>query len=106
MHRDPNARIGGELSFLDMPTEFKSTNPYATVQFYLWQAARLVSALIAGLLILWLAPGLGRLSVGRGVEGFKSAGVGLVALVSTPIIALLLAITLVGLPIAMFGVFS
>jgi hypothetical protein len=53
-----------------------------------------------------LVPGLGRLSVGGGVEGIKSAGIGLVALVSTPIIALLLAITLVGLLIALFSVFA
>lgn len=53
-----------------------------------------------------MVPGLGRLSVGGGVEGIKSAGIGLVALVSTPIIALLLAITLVGLLIALFSVFA
>lgn len=102
-HRASGAQVDGEVEFLDMPEELKSPNRYASVQFYLWQIARLVSALLVGLALLWLVPGFREISVKGGIEGLKTAGIGLVTLVSVPTIAVLFAITLVGLPFSVMA---
>lgn len=100
LQRAAGAKVDGEVEFLDMPKEFEATNRYASAEFYLWQVARLVSAILMGLVLLWLVPGLRSISVGGGVEGLKTAGIGLVTLVSVPIIAVIIAVTLVGLPLS------
>ena len=46
------------------------------------------------------------LSVGGGVDGLKTAGIGLVTLVSVPIMAALVAITLVGLPLSVMAIIA
>jgi hypothetical protein len=106
LHRAPGARVDGEVEFLDMPEEFEPTNRYASIEFYLWQTARLVSALLVGLALLWLIPGFRNVSVGGGVEGLKTAGIGLVTLIGLPIAAVIVAITLVGLPFTFIGIIT
>lgn len=71
-----------------------------------WQLFRLLSALIAGSILLWLIPGLTRLTLETGISGLLTAGAGLVTLVSAPIIMLLLMITLIGLPLAVLGLLA
>ena len=102
-YRAPGARIDGDVEFLEMPEGIGETNRYTRIEFYLWQIARLVSAVLVGVALLWLVPGLRTLSVGGGVDGLKTAGIGLVALVSVPIIALLVVITLVGIPLSLMA---
>lgn len=95
LFRADEVRVDGDVEFLARPEE---KNRYATVEFYLWQIAQLIAAFLFGLAMLWLVPALRGLSIGAGLEGLKSAGIGIVALVSVPIIAVLVAITLIGLP--------
>jgi hypothetical protein len=83
-----------------MPEGFQHRNRYATVEFYLWQAARLIGAFLVGLAFLWLVPGCRSVSIGAGVVALKTAGVGLLVMVSAPIMAVLVALTLVGLPLS------
>ena len=45
-------------------------------------------------------PGYRSVSIGTGVDAFKTAGIGLLVLVSVPIMALLVAFSLVGLPLS------
>ena len=104
LFRADSARVDGEVEFVAMPEEFKEQNRYATVQFYLWQIARLIAAFLVGVAIFWLVPGLRSLSIGAGVEGLKSAGIGLLTLISVPIVAVLVAVTLIGLPFSFFAV--
>ena len=104
LFRADSARVDGEVEFLAMPEELKDQNRYATVQFYLWQFARLIAALLVGVAIFWLVPGLRSLSIGAGIEGLKSAGIGFLTLVSVPIMAVLVALTLIGLPFSLFAV--
>ena len=106
LERADGARVDGEVEFLDMPEEFKETNRYASAEFYLWQTARLVSAFLVGLALLWLVPGFRTVSVNGGIEGLKTAGIGLVALVSVPIIAAIVGVTLVGLPFSFIAIFA
>jgi len=104
LFRSDNARVDGEVEFIGIPEEFRERNPYATVQFYLWQVARLIAAFLVGLALFWLVPGLRNLAIGAGIEGLKSAGIGFLTIVSVPITAVLAAVTLVGLPFSFFAV--
>jgi cytoskeletal protein CcmA (bactofilin family) len=95
-------RVDGEVEILEKPEE---KNRYFTV-FYLWQMAELIAAFLFGLALFWLIPALRGLSIGAGLDGLKSAGIGIVTLVSIPIIAVLVAITLIGLPFTFLALTS
>ncbi|XOV84783.1 MAG: hypothetical protein ACFHXK_06595 [bacterium] len=106
LYREDAARIDGAVEFLDLPEELEKTSRYTSVEFYLWQLARLVSAVLVGLALVWLIPGLRRVAIGGGFEGLKLAGIGLLTLVSVPIMAVIVAVTLVGLPFSIIGVIA
>lgn len=103
LERADGARIDGELTFSDLPEEIEPRNRYTQGEFYLWQLARIVSAVLAGLLLLWLVPYFRTVTIGSGVDGLKTAGIGLLALIGVPIAAVLIAITLIGLPVSAFA---
>lgn len=101
LYRADSAQVGGKVEFLSRPEEFEPENQYAEPEFYLWQAAQLIGAFLVGWVLLTLLPGMGRLTIGAGIEGLKSAGIGLLALVSVPVAAVITAVTLIGIPIAL-----
>ncbi|MGI9325857.1 MAG: hypothetical protein ACR2PZ_11605 [Pseudomonadales bacterium] len=104
LHRADGVEVGGEVEFLDMPKELVSRNRYATIEFYLWQIARVIAAFIVGVAFLWFVPGLRSESIDAGLDTLKSAGIGFLALVSVPIMAVLVAFTLVGLPLSLIAI--
>ena len=104
LHRAETVRVDGEVEFLEMPQGFEKKNRYATVEFYLWQVARLIAALLVGLAFLWMVPGVRSVSIGAGSEALKTAGVGFLIMVSVPIMAVLVAFTLVGLPLSFIAI--
>ncbi len=106
LQRSPSAVVGGMVEFLALPEEFSHRSRYLTGEYYVRQLARLAAAFLAGLVLLWSVPGLRDIELGGGIEGLKTAGIGLVALASLPIIIALFAITLVGIPIAVIGLFT
>jgi hypothetical protein len=71
-----------------------------TIGFYFKQILRIAGAFLMGLLLFWLIPGIKDtpLSNGRGL--LTSGGIGFLALVAPPVAVIILAITLLGLPIA------
>jgi len=87
-----------------MPEAFADRSRYATVEFYLWQVARLIGAFLVGLAFLWFVPGYRSVSIGAGVDALKTAGVGFLIMVSVPIMAVLVAFTLVGLPLSFIAI--
>ena len=103
LHRAASAKIDGELAFLDLSDRLAERSQYLTVAFYIWQLAQLAAAILIGMALLWLWPRLRDITVGSGVEGLKSAGLGLVTLISLPVVVGLFAITLIGLPFAFLG---
>ncbi len=103
LHQADSAEVQGEVEFLDLPEEFEQRSPYATLGFYLWQLGYLIGAFLVGIGLLWLVPGLREVSLNTGSEGLKTAGIGFLAFVSIPAMAVLVAITVVGLPIAFIG---
>ncbi len=100
LHRADEAKIDGELEFLDMPEELQPKSRYATLEYYLWQLASLIAAFLVGLIFFWFFRGLQTMSFGSGIDALKSIGIGLIAMVSVPAIVLIVAITLVGFPLA------
>ena len=103
LYRDDDVVVDGEVEIVARPERPERRNRYLTLAFYLWQVGELIAAFLFGLALFWLVPGLGRLNIGAGVEGLKTAGVGFIALVSVPVAAVLVALTLIGMPFAFFG---
>ena len=99
--QDVNIETGASISGkTQISLEKKGPNRYATGHFYLWECIWLAGALIIGLLLNWIAPGLlsARLETGRSLA--VSAGVGFLVLVATPIAAIIACFTLIGIPVA------
>jgi cytoskeletal protein CcmA (bactofilin family) len=71
--------------------------------FYFWQAVRVAAALGLGLLLYWLVPALFEWSTPPAGRLLRHGGVGFLALVATPAAAILVGITLVGLPIGILA---
>jgi cytoskeletal protein CcmA (bactofilin family) len=100
----PGAQIVGEIRTQDLPSPRRMLMArYGEVTFYVVVALQFVAAFLVGMLLHALAPGLyhGRLETAG--DFFRSMGVGFLALIATPIVLLLTAVTLVGLPIALMG---
>ncbi|MCB1693111.1 MAG: hypothetical protein KDI19_10115 [Pseudomonadales bacterium] len=103
LQRSSDASIAGMVEFLPVPEKMKHRNEYLTVKFYVRQLLRLAAAFLVGVAVLWLFPTLRALPLSADVEGIKTSVTGLVAAVSLPIIGVLLAITIVGLPFALLA---
>jgi hypothetical protein len=74
---------------------------YRTLGFYVRQLLRIGAAFLMGLLLFWLVPGAGRTSLSSARVLLTSGGIGFLAAVAMPVAALILAVTLIGLPIAL-----
>jgi cytoskeletal protein CcmA (bactofilin family) len=103
LSRSSESTVGGSIQFEHHDFDGRSKNRYATFQFYGFQVLKLAAAFIIGYGLFMLFPAVRSVSLDGGVTGFVTAGVGLVALVSLPVILVLVAITVVGLPVTFFG---
>ena len=104
--QEDSAVINGELQLLELPEEFDEGSRYSQGEYYLWQLARLVSAVLVGVVLLWLAPSLRSETVKSGIEGVKTAGFGLLGLIGIPLVAVLVAVTLIGIPFSVMAVMA
>lgn len=105
LHRSPTSVVNGETAWLEKTPAAQPGGRYLNFRFYLRELLQLVSAFLVGLALFWLLPRLRNLTLNRGIEGLKTAGLGLVTLISLPVAMLLLAITVVGLPFTVIGLF-
>ena len=103
VHLDPSVVVGGKT---DIQTRKAEPSRYTRPRFYFWEAVKLAAALITGLLIAWLSPSLFRAPLSQASAVLKAGGVGFLVLVAAPVAAVILGITLVGLPIAILALFS
>jgi cytoskeletal protein CcmA (bactofilin family) len=78
-------------------------NRYLTIGFYVWQAIWLAGAFLTGLVLFRLLPALGRISLDTGSALLRAGGIGFLALIATPIAAIIIGVTLIGLPLAFFA---
>jgi hypothetical protein len=95
---DPGVTIAGKKS---LEIAKPAVSPYATLGFYGNQALRIITAFITGMILLWIFPIVGRASLSTVRAILTSGGVGFLVAVATPVAAIILAITMIGLPIAL-----
>ncbi len=105
LHRSPESVVEGEVEFVSLPEEFTPRNRYLHVEFYIWQLMSLLAAFVFGIALLWLIPDMRYARLDGGLDGLKTAGIGLVTLISLPIISFLVAFTLIGIPFTIVGFF-
>ncbi|MBI2942091.1 MAG: polymer-forming cytoskeletal protein [Chloroflexi bacterium] len=94
----PPGTVAGEVAHRPRPAERQRAESPVSFLSLIWLAGNL----ILGVLLVWLLPRPAmalRTAIDRGP--LLSLGIGLVALIGGPLIAILLAITLVGLPLAL-----
>ena len=101
MEIEAGATIAGERTG-ELPEP--GVSDYARVGYYVGQVIRLAAAFVTALLLFWLFPGLGNVDLNSARSLLTSVGIGFLAVVATPIAALIAAITLIGLPLALLGV--
>jgi len=77
---------------------------YTSGKFYLWRAIWWGAAFLFGLAVALVAPGLFRDGVRAGDRYGAALGAGLVALILTPVVAIIACLTLVGIPLGIAGV--
>ncbi|MEJ2108415.1 MAG: zf-HC2 domain-containing protein [Acidobacteriota bacterium] len=96
---DPEATILGTTN-VSQPEEKIRPNKYLTFGFYFGQFLRIAGSFLMGMLLFWLLPGMKKAPL-RDMRGLLiSGGIGFIAAVATPIAALILVITLIGIPLA------
>jgi hypothetical protein len=92
------AVVGGNVDTQLVERE-QRRNRYLTLGHYVRQVVRLGAMFLAGLLLLTVFPVLRDVSLPNAVAVLRSGGIGLAAAVTLPVAALLLCITIVGIPI-------
>ena len=97
---DPGAVVRGKT---EIKLQERKPSRYTQPRFYFWQGVQLGAAFLAGLLLFWLFPLVFGARMGSASSMLRAAGIGFLILVATPIAAAIVAITLVGLPIAFLG---
>jgi len=100
VHVDPAAKIGGKQT-IDVPKPGPSR--YTRFGFYFSELLHVAAAFVAGLLLLLIFPRLRRAGFSDIVSVLKSGGIGFLLVFATPIAALCVAITLIGMPVAFVG---
>lgn len=104
---DPSATVSGTL-IRNEPTRFEeredardTAQEAISVALLIWKAISFLSALAIGILLANFAPVYSR-SVGMTIseQPWLSLGMGLLVLVITPVIAMILLITIIGIPLA------
>jgi cytoskeletal protein CcmA (bactofilin family) len=120
----PSARIGGNVTaHVDSAGDLKIAagavvggttnerlvereerrNRYLTVGYYVGQIVRLGAAFLTGLLLLWAFPVLREVSLPNAVAVLRTGGIGLAAAVTLPVGAMLVCLTIIGLPIGILA---
>jgi len=92
---DEGAVVSGKTETRLLP---KAKSRYARPGFYVWKLIWLAAAFVVGLALHALLPGLFPARLPGSAALVRAAGLGFVALVAVPVAALLLMVTLIGLP--------
>lgn len=97
---EDGAVIGGATSEqLVERGQRRDHNRYLNPGYYFGQVVWLAGIFVVGLLLLWLVPILREVSLPNAVAVLRSFGIGLAAAVTLPVAALILCITVVGIPL-------
>jgi len=99
---DPGATVAGKVDV--SIAERETSNPWARPGTYIWEVAVLAGAFLVGWLLMHLYPAFFTGTL-HNVRSWASAGTGVVALIVVPVAAVVLCVTLIGLPMAIGSVF-
>jgi hypothetical protein len=88
----------------DIRMEPPRPSRYTTSSFYIWQAIWVAGAFMVGFILLSIFPALGRPNLESTPTLLKAGGIGFLATVATPIAAIIVGITMIGLPLALLAV--
>jgi len=83
----------------DLSTWPEEPNKYTTFEYYLGETLQFLAAFVTGLALLYLFPALGQTRLEG--ETLTVIGAGAVALVATPVLAVIVTVTLIGAPLGM-----
>lgn len=98
------AFIGGEVTRAPLEHDFgHGRRRFSDPSFYLHRVVVLTSAFLVGMALHFFLPGLFRGRLETSPDFFRSLGFGALALVGTPIVIVLCAVTIVGIPIALIS---
>jgi hypothetical protein len=92
------ATVGGTVDEQIVERE-QRRNRYERFGYYFSQVIRLAGAFLTGLVLLWLVPVLREVSLPNVMAVLRSAGIGLAAAVTLPVAALIVCVTIVGIPL-------
>ncbi|MEM7290302.1 MAG: zf-HC2 domain-containing protein [Pseudomonadota bacterium] len=95
-HINDYASVGGERSVELIPEE---DSEHSSSDFYFGRLMKLLAAFLFGLIMYWLFPSLRFASALDGRELLASSAFGAIALITTPLLAILVMFTLIGLPV-------
>ncbi|HUQ52680.1 MAG TPA: zf-HC2 domain-containing protein [Gammaproteobacteria bacterium] len=101
---DSAAVVGGNVDKQVVERE-QRRNHYATFGYYFSQVVRLGAMFLAGLALLWVFPVLRSVLLRDSVAVVRSFGIGLAAAVTLPVAAIMLCLTVVGIPIGILTMF-
>lgn len=95
---ETGAMIGGKT---DIQVRPPAPSRYATFSFYIRQILWLAAAFIFGLIVFWFFPSLTRVNLDSARTLLVAAGIGFLGIVATPVVAIIIACTIIGLPIGL-----
>ncbi len=95
---EPGATVGGKTNIQVTPP---APNRFATFSFYVRQIIWLAATFVTGLILFWLFPALTRINLDSARALLTAAGIGFLAACATPIAAIIICVTLIGLPIGL-----
>lgn len=99
LEMDSAANVAGDtIVEVPEPGEDADEDGILSVWTIAWTSLWLVTAFLSGLLLLWALPALRRVPLDNLNGILTSAGFGFVLVTATPVLAVVLAITLIGLP--------
>lgn len=97
---DPGATVAG-MTDVHLPTPRPSR--FLRPKFYVWEAIWLAAAFVLGLLLNWLFPALFQPRLENAGALLRTLGLGFLILVATPVAAIIVAVTVVGMPLAVIS---
>lgn len=105
LHVAPEATVRGEVVAVP-PLELDHHHGFGAPAFYVWIVVRFAAAFLFGMVVYALFPQLFGGRIPDAGRFLRTLGVGFAVLVATPLALLVAALTLVGLPLAVLGLFA
>lgn len=101
---DPGASVGGKLD-IGTSEARRASNRWTSPGTYIWQVVVLAGAFGAGWLLMSVFPGFFAATI-QHIRSWTTVAWGVVAVIVTPVLAVLLCITLIGLPLGIGAIFA